>query len=122
MDIDTATKKPRIYAQGKEIVDLDNDDEESINQINGIQITEEPTKSKEASHLASPSATHSTSHSHYEKTISQMVTTRQISQPIINVHQFVFNIEDSPYESKQDLVKKFFEERNFSTKENFKLI
>ena len=43
MDIDIGTKKPIIYIQGKEIVDLDNDDEESINEIKEIQITEEPT-------------------------------------------------------------------------------
>ena len=123
MDIDTATKNPRIYAQGKEIVDLDNDDEESINQIKGIQITEEPAQRKEASHPASPSVTHSTSastthstpHSHSKKTISQIVTTGQSSEPIINVQQFVFNANDSPYESKHDLVKKFSEERNLST-------
>ena len=42
MDIDIATKNPKISIQGKEIVDLDNDDEESINQIKGIQITKEP--------------------------------------------------------------------------------
>ena len=49
-----------------------------------------------------------------------MVTTRQSLQPIINALQFVFNIEDSPYESKQDLVKKFSEEKNISVEENFK--
>ena len=85
MDIDTATKKPKIFIQGKEIMDLDNEDEESINKIKGIQIIEEPTQSKGASHSTSAFVTHSTSHSHSEKTISQMVTTGQISQPIIDV-------------------------------------
>ena len=51
-----------------------------------------------------------------------MITTGQSSQPIINVQQFVFNTKDSPYESKQDLVKKFSEERNLSAEENFKLM
>ena len=32
MEIDTSSKKPRVYAQGKEVVDLDDDDDEhSIN-------------------------------------------------------------------------------------------
>ena len=70
MDIDTATKKPRISIQGKEILDLDNDDEESINQIKGIHITKEPTQSKGESRPTSPCATHSTSHSHFEKIVS----------------------------------------------------
>ena len=51
-----------------------------------------------------------------------MVTTRQSSQPIINVQQFVFDTQFSPYESKQDLVKKFSEERNLFVEENFKLM
>ena len=68
MEIDTATKKPRVCTQGKEIVTLDDDDEESINQTNGFPITKEPSHSKEASHPASPSLSHSTSHS--ERTIS----------------------------------------------------
>jgi hypothetical protein len=91
MDIDTATKKPKISTQGKEIVPLDDDDEESINQIKGIQITEEPAQSKEASHLASPSATHSRSHFDSERTISQIVTTGQSSKTVINVQNFVFD-------------------------------
>ena len=78
MEIDTASKKPRVSAQGKEVVGLDDDDDEhSINQIKGIQIIEDLSQSREASHQASPSATHSTSHS--ERTISHMVTTRQSS-------------------------------------------
>ena len=67
------------------MVDLDDDDgdEHSINQTKGIQITEEPSQSIEVSHQASPSETHSTSHS--ERIISQMVAAGQSSQPIINV-------------------------------------
>ena len=84
IEIDTTSKKPMVSAQGKEVVDLDDDDDEhSINQIKGIQITEDPAQSREASHQASPSTTHSTSHN--ERTISQMVATGQSSQPIINV-------------------------------------
>jgi len=37
MEIDTASKKPRVSSQGKEVVDLDDDDDEhSINKIKGI--------------------------------------------------------------------------------------
>lgn len=51
-----------------------------------------------------------------------MVATGQSSQPIINIQQFTFDVENSLYESKQDLVKKFSEERNISADENFKLM
>ena len=75
--------------------------------MKGFLITEEPSHSKEASHLASPSLSHSTSHS--ERTISQIVLTEQSSKPVIDVQQYAFDIESSLYESKQDMVKKFSE-------------
>ena len=68
MEIDTTAKKPRVSSQGKEIVTLEDDEEESINKIEGFPIQEEPSHSKEVSHAASPSISHSTCNS--ERTIS----------------------------------------------------
>ena len=98
MEIDTTAKKPRLSTQGKEIVTLEDDEEESINQMKGFPITEETSHSKEASHPASPSLSHSTSHS--KRTISQIVLTEQSSKPTMDVQQYVFDIENSLYESK----------------------
>ena len=120
MEIDSATKKPRVSIQGKEIVTLEDDEEESINQMKGFPIIEEPSHSKEASHPVSPSLPHSTSHS--ERTIYQIVIIEHGSKLAIDVQQYSFEIESSLYESKQDLVQKFLEERNLSTEENFKLM
>ena len=41
MDIDITTKKPRVSTQGKEVVDLEEDDEESINKRKGTTVEEE---------------------------------------------------------------------------------
>ena len=120
MEIDIVAMKPRISSQGKEIVTLEDDEEESINQIQGFPIIEEPSHSKEVSHPNSPSISHFTSHS--ERTISQIVLTEQSSKPAMDVQQYVFDTENSLYESKQDMVKKFSEKRNLSTEENFKLM
>lgn len=120
MEIDTTTKKPRVSTQGKEIVTLQDDEEKSISQMQGFLITEEPSHSKEASHPTSPSISHSTSHS--ERTITQIVLPEQSLKPAMDVQQYVFDAENSIYESKQDIVKKFSKERNLSTEENFKLI
>ena len=120
MEIDTTTKKPRVSSQGKEIVTLEDDEEESINQIQGSPILEEPSHSKEVSHTASPSISHSTSNS--ERTISQIVLTEQSSKPVNHAQQYIFDIENSLYESKQDMVKKLSEERILPAKENFKLM
>ena len=51
-----------------------------------------------------------------------MIITKQSSKHVIDVQRFVFDTENSLYESKQDLVKKFLEERNLFAKENFKLM
>ena len=40
-DIDIITKKSRVSAQGKEVVDLEEDDEESINKGKGTIVEEE---------------------------------------------------------------------------------
>ena len=70
---------------------MDDDDEESINQIKGIPITEEHSHSKDTSHPTSPSITHSTSQS--KRTISQIVIIEQSSKLVIDVQQFVFDTE-----------------------------
>ena len=46
MEVYVTTKKPRISNQGKEIVTLEDDEEESINQIQGFPIQEELSHSK----------------------------------------------------------------------------
>ena len=51
-----------------------------------------------------------------------MITTGKSLEPIIDIKKNVFDIENSPYESKEDLVKKFSKERNLSSEENFKLM
>ena len=79
MDVDVTAKKPRISHQGKEIVTLEDDEEEFINQIQGFPIQEEPSHSKEVSHTVSHSVSHSISNS--ERTISQIVLTEQSSKP-----------------------------------------
>ena len=94
-------------------VTLDDDEEESINQIQGFPIEEECSHSKGVSHSVSTS----------ERTISQVVLTEQKSKPTMDVQQFTFDqAKSSLYHSKQDMVKKFLEERNLSLEENFKLM
>ena len=41
MEIDITTNKPRVSVQSKEIVDLEEDDEESINKGKGTIVEEE---------------------------------------------------------------------------------
>ena len=54
MEIDTTTKKPRVSSQGKEIVTLEDEEEEYINQMQGFPIIEETSHSMEAAHPSSP--------------------------------------------------------------------
>ena len=73
MEVDVTTKRPRVSNQDKETVTLDDDEEESINQIQGFPIEEEFSHSKGVSHSISTS----------ERTISQVVMTEQKSKPTI---------------------------------------
>ena len=59
MEVDVTSKKPRIYNQGKEIVTLEDDKEDSINQIQGFPIQEESSQRKEVSHPLSHSVSNS---------------------------------------------------------------
>ena len=63
MEVDVTAKNPRIFNQSREIVTLEDDEEESINQIQGFPIQEEPSHSKEVSHTISHSVSHSISNS-----------------------------------------------------------
>ena len=121
MEVDVTTKRPRVCKQDKEILTLHNDEEEYINKIQGFLIEEESSQSKEVSHSVSHSVSHFVSNS--GRTISQVVLTKQNSKPIMDVQQYTFEkAESSLYDSKQDMVKFFSEERNLSAEENFKLM
>ena len=88
MEVDVSTKWSRVSNQDKEIVTLDDDEEESINQLKGFPIEEECSHSKGVSHSVSTS----------ERTISQVVMTKQKSKPIMDVQQFTFDqVEYSLY-------------------------
>ena len=98
MEVDVIAKKPRVSNQGREIVTLEYDEEESINRIQGFPIQEEPSHSKEVSHIVSHLVSHSISNS--KRTISQIVLTEQSSKPAMDVKQYTFDAETSLYDSK----------------------
>ena len=98
MEVDVTAKKPRVSNQRKEIVTLEDDEEESINQIQGFLIQEEPSHSKEVSHTIYHSDSHSISNS--ERTISQIVLTEKCSKPTMDVQQYTFDAETSLFDSR----------------------
>ena len=75
MEVDVSTKRSKVSNQDKKIVTLDDDEEESINQIQGFPIEEECSHSKGVSHSVSTS----------ERTISQVVLTEQKSKPTMDL-------------------------------------
>ena len=89
MEVDVTTKNPRVSNQDKEIVTLDDDEEESINQIQGFPIEEESSHNKEVSHTISHPISHPISHfvSNLERTISEVVLTKQNSKLVMDVQQ-----------------------------------
>ena len=125
MEVDVTTKNPRVSNQDKEIVTLVDDEEKSINKIQGFPIQEDSSHNKEDSHSVSHSVSHSISHhvSNLERTISQVVIIEQNSNLVMVVQKYTFEqAKSSLYDSKQDMVNKFSKERNLSAKDNFKLM
>ena len=58
MDIDITTKKPRVSTQGKEVVDLEEDDEESINKGKGTIVEEEHNDQSQTIYNSERSSSH----------------------------------------------------------------
>lgn len=110
MDEDVATKRPRISAQSKEVVDIEDDDERSINKGKATIVEDE-------------SQDQSQSVSNTERTITN-TTIIEISQdPAMVFHKFTLDEnETSQVFSQEELVKYFTNERNKSANDNHKLM
>ena len=58
-----------------------------------------------------------------ERTISQASHQEGQFKPFLSVQHFTYDqVESSLYQSKEDTVKKFFDERNLSLNESYKLM
>lgn len=113
MEVDVPNKRAKSSAYDKKIITLEDDEEESINQLQRIVIEEERAQELETSQPVSS----------LERIVSQVAPTEQQSKAYINIHHFTFDqVETSLYQSREDMVKKFYEERNLSLNENFKLM
>ena len=58
MQIDVTTKKPRVFVQSKEIVDLEQDDEQFINKGKGTIVEEEPNDQSQTISNSERSSSH----------------------------------------------------------------
>ena len=110
MDVDVATKKPRIFIQDREIVDLEDDDERSINKGKATIVEEEPNE-------------HSQSMSNTKRLTSHLAMVETIEEPAITFQRFALDeAETSQFHSREELVRDFTNERNKSTNDNYKLM
>ena len=110
MDIDVTTKKPRVSIQSKEIVDREQDDEQSINKGKGTIVEEEHNDRSQTV-------------SNSERSSSHLAMVEANKEPSIIFQMFALDqAESSQFHSKEELVKDFTDERNKSTNENYKLV
>ena len=110
MEINITTKKPRVFVQSKEIVDLEEDDEESINK-GRFTIVEEEHNDR------------SQSMSNSERSTSQLDMVETNKEHVIMFQKFTLDqAKSSQFHSKEELVKHFTKERNKSANENYKLM
>ena len=110
MEIDITTKKPRVFVQSKEIVDLEEDDKQSISKGKGTIVEEEHNDQSQAV-------------SNSEKSSSHLAMVETNKEPSIMFQRFTLDqAETSQFHSKEELVKDFIDKRNKSTNENYKLM
>ena len=110
MDVDVSTKKPKISIQDQEIVDLENDDERSINKGKATIVEEE-------------SNDQSQSVSDTERLTSHLAMMETIEKPAITFQRFALDEADtSQFHSREELLKDFTDERNKSAQDNYKLM
>ena len=110
VDEDVSTKWPRMSESSKEIVDIEDDDDRSINKGKATIVEEE-------------SQEQSQSVFNTEKTIINP-TIVEISQASAMILQsFTLNeVETSQVSSQEELIKDFTDERNKSANDNYKLM
>ena len=110
MDEDVATKRPRMSEPRKEIVDIEDDDERSINKGKATIVEEESQEQ-----FQSVSSTN--------RTITNLVIVKSSQDPTMVLQRFTLSeIETSQVSSQEELVKDFTNERNESSNDNYKLM
>ena len=109
-DENTSTKRPRLSELGKEIVDIEDDDDRSINKG-------KPTIVEEESQEQSQSV------SNTERTVSNPTIAGGSQVSAMILQRYTSNEEEtSQTPLQEDLVLNFTEERNKSANENYRLM
>ena len=110
VDEDAYTKRPKLSESSKEIVDIEDDDDRSINKGKTTIVEEE---SQEQSQLGSNT----------ERTVSNPTIVGSSQASAMILQRFTLNeVETSQASSQEDLVKNFTIERNKSTNNNYRLM
>ena len=110
VDENTSVKKPRLAEAGEEIVEIEDDDDRSINKGKTTIVEEE-------------SEGQSQSVSNTKKTISNLAIAESSQMSAMVLQKYISNEEEtSQIPSQEDLVKDFTEERNKFANDNYRMM
>jgi len=110
VDENASTKRPRLSESSKEIIDIGDDDDRSINKGKTTIVEEE-------------SQVQSQSVSNTERTISNPAIVGNSQDSAMIMQRFTLNeVDTSQASSQEDLVKNFTEERNKPSNDNYRLM
>ena len=110
VDENTSVKKPKLAEIGEEVVEIEDDDDRSINKGKTTIVEEE-------------SQGQSQSVSNTEKTISNPAIAESSQMSAMVLQKYISNEEEtSKMPSQEDLVKDFTEERNKSANDNYRMM
>ena len=110
VDEDVSTKRHRLSESSKEIVDIENDDDRSINKGKATIVEEE-------------SQEQSQSVSNTERTVTNPAIVESSQASAMVLQRFTLKeAEASQVSSQEELIKDFTDERNKSANDNYKLM
>lgn len=110
VDEDASTKRPRLSESSKEIVDIEDGDDRSINKGKATIVEEESQEQCQ-------------SVSNTERTVLKLAIVGNSQASAMILQSFTLNeVDTSQASSKEDLVKNFIEERNKSANDNDRLM
>lgn len=110
VDENVSTKRARLSEPSKEVVDIEDDDERSINRGKTTIVEEE-------------SQDQSQSVSNTERTVTNPAIVDKSQASAMILQRFTLNeVETSQVSSQEELIKDFTDERNKSANDNYKLM
>ena len=116
----SANKKSKLFGREKEVISLEDDEETSTNQVKGTLIEEETGQNVD---VPQNDSERTLSQHQMSKGVEKVVDVDVDQEPLINLQYITYDPAGTfGYKSKEDLIKKFLDERSATSKQSYELV